>query len=93
MMRDIGHELAVDTPFGIRLIETELMTVGPFEDWSQVRSRGRARRRRAKHRQRIRIYYKPDPNVMHDRLHNVIYGHPVTLRQLRSALQRQEQRS
>ncbi len=49
---------------GMRLIETPLMTVGPFEDWSQVRSPGRARRRRGKHRQRIRFYHKPDPKLM-----------------------------
>lgn len=71
---------------GIRLIESRHMTIGPFEDWSQVRSHGRAARRRKKHPQRIRLYYKPDPNVMHDRIHNAIIGHPETLRHLRSAI-------
>ncbi len=69
---------------GLRLIETPLMTVGPFEDWSDVRSPGRARRRRAKHRQRIRFYHKPDPNVLHDKVNGVIYGHPATLQHLRA---------
>lgn len=70
---------------GLRLIESDLMVVGPFEDWSQVRSPGRARRRRGKHPQRIRFYYKPDPNVMHDRVHNTIIGHPATLAHLRTS--------
>lgn len=74
----------MDNPFagpfgGLRMIATDLMVIGPFEDWSQVRSPGRARRRRAKHKQRIRFYHKPDPNVMHDRVNGVIYGHPATL--------------
>jgi hypothetical protein len=71
---------------GLRLIETTHMVIGPFEDWSQVRSHGRARRRRAKHPQRIRLYYKPDPNVMHDKVNGIIYGHPATLAQLRHAV-------
>lgn len=77
---------------GLRLIETSLMTVGPFEDWSQVRSPSRARRRRAKHQQRIRYYRKPDPNVMIDRANGVIYGHPVTLAHLRAALMKEQER-
>ena len=72
---------------GLKLIETHLMTVGPFEDWSGVRSRGRAARRRKQgHKQRIRLFYEPDPNVMHDRVNNIIYGHPATLAHLRSTL-------
>ena len=74
-------------PFGIRLIETDLMVIGPFEDWSRVRSPGRARRRRSKHKQRIRIYHKPDPQVMNDRVNGVIYGHPATLAVLRRKLE------
>lgn len=75
-------------PFGgIQLIATSVMTIGPFEDWSDVRSPGRARRRRAKHKQRIRFYYKPDPQVLHDKVRNVIYGHPATLDHLTKAIE------
>lgn len=72
---------------GIQLIATSAMTIGPLEDWSDVRSPGRARRRRAKHKQRIRFYYKPDPQVLHDKVRNVIYGHPATLDHLRESLE------
>jgi len=72
---------------GIPLIASSHMIIGPLEDWSQVRSPGRAARRRKKHPQRIRVYYKPDPNVMHDRIRNVIYGHPATLDHLRKSIE------
>jgi len=71
---------------GFKLIESDRMVVGPFEDWSQVRSPGRARRRRAKHPQRIRVYYKPDTTVMQDKVRGIIYGHPATLNELRKML-------
>lgn len=39
--------------------------LGPFEDWSKVRSHSRARRRlKAGHKQRIRVYYEPNPNAV-----------------------------
>lgn len=63
---------------GLRIIENDLLTIGPFEDWSQVRSPGRARRRRKLgHPQRITYFHKPDPElkVMGD----TIIGHPVTI--------------
>lgn len=49
--------------FEMMLISDDKLIAGPFEDWSQVRSPGRAARRRKKHPQRIRLYFKPDPNV------------------------------
>lgn len=75
--------------FGVRIIENPMLTVGPFEDWSQVRSHGRAARRRRKgHKQRIRLYYKPDPNMM--RLPDgTIVGHPATVHRLREMIDRQ----
>lgn len=76
------------SPFfgGIRVVETPLLVIGPFEDWSQVRSPGRAARRRKRgHKQRIRFYHKPDPQVLHDRANGVIYAHPVTAQRLRAA--------
>lgn len=72
---------------GIRIMDAPHMTIGPFEDWSQVRSRGRgARRRKLGHPQRIRFYFKPNPNLLHDKINDVIYGHPVTLEPLRQML-------
>jgi hypothetical protein len=69
---------------GLRIIENELLVVGPFEDWSQVRSPGRARRRRAKHPQRIRSFYKPDPKLY--RMDGFIVGHPAMIRALKDAI-------
>ena len=73
--------------FALRLIESVHMVIGPFEDWSQVRSPGRARRRLKRgHPQRIRFYYKPDPNLL-QLPNNTIVGHPATLARLRKELQ------
>ncbi len=72
---------------GLQIIEAPAMVIGPFEDWSAVRSPGRARRRRRQgHPQRIRQYYKPDPKVLHDKVHGVIYAHPATVDALRKAI-------
>ena len=70
---------------GVPIIESPVLVIGPFEDWSDVRSPGRAaRRRRQGHRQRIRLYYKPDPNAY--RLPNgTIAVHPETAALLRAA--------
>lgn len=82
------RDLSLFSSFGgVRLFSSDLLVVGPFEDWTQVRSPGRARRRRAKYPQRIRLYYKPDPNVIHDRIHGTIIGHPATLDRLRRSLE------
>lgn len=77
----------LELPWGIKLIASHSMTIGPFEDWSHVRSPSRAKRRRTKHAQNIRLYYKPSPHLMHDKINNVIYGHPVTLDRLRKELE------
>jgi hypothetical protein len=70
----------------IRLIENPMLTIGPFEDWSDVRSPGRAARRRKQgHRQRIRFYYKPDPQLYH-MADGSTFGHPATLAKLRAAI-------
>jgi hypothetical protein len=71
---------------GLRVFESEHLIIGPFEDWSQVRSPPRARRRRRLgHRQRIRIYYLPDPNMIQTATGD-LYGHPATVAKLRAAI-------
>jgi hypothetical protein len=71
---------------GIKIIESDLLVIGPFEDWSQVRSHGRAARRRKQgHHQRIRLYYKPDPNAK--RMGDTLIMHPATAQDLRRALE------
>ena len=71
---------------GIRIVESHLLVVGPFEDWSGVRSHGRAARRRKRgFKQNIRYYTKPDPNFrqMPD---GSIVCHPEMARILREKL-------
>lgn len=75
---DIGSFL------GLRIVENVHLVVGPFEDWSKVRSPGRARRWRAKHRQNIRLFYKPDPSVY--RMSDGIFAHPTICARLRAAI-------
>lgn len=70
----------------LRFVESALMAIGPFEDWSQVRSPGRAaRRRRQGHPQRIRYYYKPDPKLLRFP-DGMVVGHPETIARIRNAL-------
>lgn len=64
----------------LKLIPVITMTIGPFEDWSEVRSPSRARRRRRKHRQNIRYFNKPDPKLTV--IAGRVYTHPETLRAL-----------
>lgn len=68
---------------GLRIIESDVLVIGPFEDWSGVRSPGRARRRRWKHRQNIQFYHKPDPNMI-KLPDGTIVGHPATVRLLKA---------
>jgi hypothetical protein len=68
---------------GVRVIESPLLTEGPFEDWSDVRSIGRAtRRRKLGHKQRIRFFYKPSPTFY--RYGDTIVGHPELVAALRA---------
>ncbi|MFS0736907.1 hypothetical protein ABC347_07645 [Sphingomonas sp. 1P06PA] len=71
--------------FGLRIVESPLLTIGPFEDWSDVRSPSRAARRRKKHRQRIRFYSKPDPKFY--RIGDTITAHPASVAALRAYLE------
>lgn len=72
---------------GVRITTSPLLTIGPFEDWSEVRSHGRAaRRRRQGHPQRIRIYYKPDPNAMQMPDGSLVM-HPDTYHKLRELME------
>lgn len=67
---------------GCRVFSTSHMTIGPFEDWSKVRSPARARRRRRRgYPQRIRIYHLPDPNLIQV-VTGDMYGHPATIAKL-----------
>jgi hypothetical protein len=71
---------------GVRIIPNSQLVVGPFEDWSEVRSPGRAaRRRRRGFPQRIRIYYRPDPKMV-QLPDGTLVGHPVTIRALEQAI-------
>jgi len=73
---------------GFRIIESDLLVIGPFEDWSLVRSHGRAARRRKQgHRQRIRLYYTPDPSAQ--RMGDTLIMHPATAAALRTHLQKE----
>lgn len=72
---------------GIRIIENAMLTIGPFEDWSKVRSHGRAARRRKRgFPQRITYFYKPDPKLL-KLPDGTIVGHPETIAQLRHAVE------
>lgn len=62
---------------GLRVQTSDACVIGPFEDWSKVRSPGRARRRRRKYKQNIRVYYQPDPQMY--RMGEVLIGHPRTI--------------
>lgn len=76
-------------PFGgLKIIESSHLTIGPFEDWSGVRSHGRAARRRKRgFKQNIRYFYKPDPN-MRQLANGTLVGHPETVALLRRELAR-----
>ena len=80
----MGHLRAGILPFGsIRIVESELLVIGPFEDWAAVRSHGRAARRRKRgFKQNIRLFYKPDPN-MRQLPDGSLAGHPMTVDILR----------
>lgn len=71
--------------YGLNIILSDQMVIGPFEDWSKVRSPGRAARRRNRGiPQRIRVYYMPDPNLL--RTSDSIIGHPATIQKLREKI-------
>lgn len=71
---------------GLRIIENDHLVIGPFEDWANVRSHGRAARRRKRgFKQNIRLYYKPNPNMM-KMPDGSLVGHPETVRELRRQL-------
>lgn len=73
---------------GVPIIENPDLLIGPFEDWSDVRSPSRAeRRRRRGFPQRIRLYYKPDPSVY--QIAGKYVMHPVTARQLRERIEQE----
>lgn len=70
------------TIFGVRIIQSDYLVIGPFEDWSRVRSPGRARRRlRMGHRQNIALFYKPSPKMVWLPNGDLI-GHPATIAEL-----------
>lgn len=80
---------------GLELRTNELLTIGPFEDWSGCRSPSRAKRRqRQGHRQRVRYFYKPDPKVY--QIQNlggtmgVLVCHPATAQALIEAIPKWE---
>lgn len=86
MTNDLLRGSGLSNLWSVRIIENELLTIGPFEDWSRVRAPSRAARRRKRgHRQNIQIYYKPDPNIL-QLPDGTLVAHPVTARNLREAL-------
>lgn len=71
---------------GMPVIESVHMTIGPFEDWSKVRSPSRAKRRlKLGHKQNINIYHSPNPDVM-QMANGTFVGHPATIAKLRNKL-------
>lgn len=68
-MTIFGHDIS-----GLKVITDINMTI-PYEDWSEVRSKGRARRRRKKHQQRIRIINIPNTKEVY-RIGNAFVMHP-----------------
>lgn len=73
---------------GLRIVDSEFLTIGPFEDWTGVRSHGRAARRLKRgFRQNIRYFRKPDPN-MRQLSDGTLVGHPETVALLRRELAR-----
>lgn len=67
---------------GLRAFASPHLTIGPFEDWSKVRSPARARRRRRRgFPQRIRIYHLPSPDLIQTATGD-LYGHPATVAKL-----------
>ncbi len=61
---------------GMRILTSDVIG-DPYEDWSDVRSRGRAARRRKQgHKQRIVTRYRADGRCVHHRGHNCVYMHP-----------------
>jgi len=71
-------------PFGgVRIIESDQLVEGPFEDWSRVRSHARAKRRRTKHRQNIRFFYTPSTTARTLPDGSIIM-HPEMAKQLRA---------
>ena len=72
---------------GCRVFTNPLMTVGPFEDWSKVRSPARARRRRKRgFPQRISFYTLPDPNLLQT-ANGDLFGHPATVAKLMATIE------
>lgn len=70
---------------GLPVFASPHLTVGPFEDWTRVRSPARARRRRKRgHRQNVTLYTLPDPNLF--ATPTAIYGHPDTLAKVAAKL-------
>lgn len=87
-LREMQRKLDAISPIPPRLkfISNPSLTIGPFEDWSLVRSPGRAARRRKQgHLQRITSYYLPDPKLY--QIGDTIVGHPETLRHLEAKLE------
>lgn len=82
----LGHPAGIANAVGLPIIESDQMVVGPFEDWSKVRSHGRAARRRKRgFRQNIRLFYKPRPDFL--QLPNgTLVGHPEMGRELKRSL-------
>jgi hypothetical protein len=90
-MRDFRARFPDPVPGELKIIESDYLTIGPFEDWSRVRSPARARRRRFRHRQNIRLYHLPNPQLM--RMGDTLVGHPATVAKLRAATPTQKEGS
>lgn len=85
-LQELGIDPIYRESFGLKIIESEHMVDGPFEDWSAVRSPARARRRRRKgYPQRIRTYWTPKPDLLRTST-GVFIGHPATVRKLRERI-------
>ena len=78
----------LNTLNGMRIITNDMHVVYDGEDWSGVRSISRARRRLKRgFSQNIKAKYKPSPDVIHDRINNVLHMHPATLKALQEKIE------
>ncbi|GAN49653.1 hypothetical protein ACXR8U_14025 [Methylobacterium radiotolerans] len=76
---------------GIRIVASEAMPTNTVEDWTEVRSPSRAaRRRRQGHRQRIIYRQEPRREILYAEAQNLMFMHPVVLREFQAALKRRE---
>ena len=85
-MNHVNINLGLGEPFGVRVIESLVMTES-VEDWSRVRSPSRAMRRlRRGHRQNVRIVQEARRDAIMADGGRTMVIHPVLAAQIRNQL-------